>query len=121
MSENFDVDLVYLWCDGTEPEFLAQKEFYLKKEGKHLSKQAIAQGRFEQVDELKYSLRSVCNYLPWIRYIFIVTANQIPSWLNTNHPKIKIVDHSDFIPQEYLILAQSVLVCIKYLVFQNIF
>ena len=108
MSENFDVDLVYLWCDGAADEFIAKKEAYLKKEGKQLPLQAIATGRFEQIDELKYSLRSVSQYLPWIRHIFIVTDNQIPSWLNTNHPKIKIVDHTDFIPQEYLPLFNSV-------------
>lgn len=61
-----------------------------------------------QIDELKYSLRSVEKYLPWINHIFIVTNKQVPRYLNTNHPKITIVDHSQIIPSKYLSVFNSV-------------
>ena len=53
--------------------------------------------------ELKYSLRSVHFFAPWIRKIFILmnNANQ-PSWIKDNS-KITIVEHSDTFPSdEYL-------------------
>ncbi|MHA1550090.1 MAG: hypothetical protein ACTSXV_01390, partial [Alphaproteobacteria bacterium] len=50
-------------------------------------------------DELKYSLRSIDLFLPWVRKIFIVTDNQTPKWLK-NHPKIQIVDHKDIFPKD---------------------
>ena len=53
-------------------------------------------------DELRYSLRSLEAYAPWVRTVFIATDEQVPAWLNTEHPKVRIVDHRDFIPHEYL-------------------
>ena len=49
-------------------------------------------------EELRYSLRSVELYAPWIRRIFIVTNGQIPSWLNMSHPKVEVVPHSRIFP-----------------------
>jgi UDP-glucose 4-epimerase len=46
--------------------------------------------RFRQIDELKYALRSVHMYAPWIRRIFIATDSPAPVWLAA-HPKVTIV------------------------------
>ncbi|XP_057598422.1 N-acetylglucosamine-1-phosphotransferase subunits alpha/beta isoform X3 [Hippopotamus amphibius kiboko] len=51
--------------------------------------------RFEDNEELRYSLRSVERHAPWVRNIFIVTNGQIPSWLNLDNPRVKIVTHQD--------------------------
>ena len=51
--------------------------------------------RFADNQELRYSLRSVEKFAPWVRQIFIVTNGQIPSWLNLDNPRIKIVTHAD--------------------------
>ena len=106
-NNDFDVDLVYLWCDGEEPAFAARKNEWLEKMEEKPSKKATNDGRFVQVDELKYSLRSVEKYLPWTHHIYIVTDRQVPKWLNTNHPKITIVDHSEIIPQKYIPVFNS--------------
>ena len=84
---NFEIDLVYLWCDGNDPEFIKRKNEALKKAGE-VDIQAKATGRFEQIDELKFSLRSVEKYIPWVNHIFIVTDRQVPKWLNLNNKKI---------------------------------
>ncbi|CAF0956251.1 unnamed protein product [Brachionus calyciflorus] len=55
----------------------------------------ISTNRFQDNNELKYSLRSVEKYAPWIRNIYIVTNGQVPNWLNLSHPKIKLVNHSE--------------------------
>lgn len=97
-----DIDIVFLWCDGDDPQIREKREFYLNNSQKEISLEAKAKGRFKNNDELKYALRSVEKFAPFFRKIFIVTDNQIPTWLNTNHPKITIIDHKDIIPQEYL-------------------
>jgi hypothetical protein len=51
--------------------------------------------RFLCRDELRYSLRSVYCYAPWIRHIFLVTDEQVPGWLDTTHPMITLVSHRD--------------------------
>ena len=55
----------------------------------------FSSNRFADNNELKYSLRSVDKYVPWIRKIFIVTNGQIPNWLDLHHPRIKLVTHQD--------------------------
>ena len=51
--------------------------------------------RFRDNDELKYSLRSLFKFAPWVRKVFIVTNDQIPSWLNVHHPRVVLVSHAD--------------------------
>jgi hypothetical protein len=58
--------------------------------------------RFRDNEELRYSLRSLERYAPWVRSIILVTDGQRPSWLRADQPKIRIVDHREFIPGEYL-------------------
>ena len=53
----------------------------------------VAENRFFDNDELKYSLRSLEKYMPWIRNVYLVTNGQIPHWLNMSHPKIRLVTH----------------------------
>ncbi|KAM8979687.1 N-acetylglucosamine-1-phosphotransferase subunits alpha/beta isoform X1 [Sarcophilus harrisii] len=55
----------------------------------------ISASRFEDNEELRYSLRSVEKHAPWVRNIFIVTNGQIPSWLNLDNPRITIVTHQE--------------------------
>lgn len=94
--EDFDIDLVYLWCDGNDENFAQQKRERMIQSGVH--PEGALDCRFVQIDELKYSLRSVDKYMPWIRHIFIVTNNQTPKWLK-QHEKITIVDHSEILPE----------------------
>ena len=53
-------------------------------------------------DFLKYWFRGVEKFAPWVNHIFFVTAGHLPDWLNPDHPKLKIIHHSDFIPKEFL-------------------
>jgi len=51
--------------------------------------------RYRQVDELRYALRSVHMYAPWVRRIFIATDSPTPEWL-ADHPKVTIVRSEEF-------------------------
>ncbi|MCE5293543.1 MAG: Stealth CR1 domain-containing protein [Chlamydiales bacterium] len=87
------VDIVYTWVDGADPVW--QQQFLLaKKRHGQLPAEVCAKMRFRSRDELKYSLRSVWKYAPFINHIYIVTYNQRPSWLK-DHPLISIIDHAD--------------------------
>ena len=55
----------------------------------------VASSRFADNEELRYSIRSLEKFAPWIRNIFIVTNGQIPSWLNLDHPRIRIITHME--------------------------
>ena len=100
-TPNFPIDLVYLWVDGNDPKWQAKRNQYMNIGG-DFAVQGRVEARWIENDELRYSLRSVEMYAPWINRIFIVTDSQCPSWLNTSNPRIRIVDHSEIMPQEAL-------------------
>lgn len=87
-----NIDMVYCWCDGNDPEFQKRKNYYLAKEkGKHDS-DSVGDHRFVDNEELRYSLRSLHMYAPWIHHVYIVTDRQVPKWLNTQ------TSHTENIP-----------------------
>lgn len=96
----FDIDLVYLWVDGNDPKWIEKKEKFTGRLADHSEENN--KGRYINNDELKFSLRSVEQYLPWIRRVYIVTDDQCPVWLQKDHPKIHIVDHKQILPREAL-------------------
>jgi len=88
-----DVDIVFSWVDGSSRTFQQQH-------AKRLAGHIVGQGddspaRYRHVDELRYALRSVHMYAPWIRRIFIATDSPAPAWL-AEHPKVTIVRSEEF-------------------------
>ena len=53
----------------------------------------VSASRFEDNEELRYSLRSLERFAPWVRHIYIVTNGQLPYWLNLENPRVTIVTH----------------------------
>lgn len=98
------IDLVYCWCDLADPVFRAEKEACARKLGMNLNEAANSDCRYVSNDELRYSLRSVAKFAPWINTVFLVLhdRNSPPAWLNVNAPRLRIVYHSDFMPQSCL-------------------
>jgi hypothetical protein len=101
-----NIDLVYIWCDASEPSYRKRLETALAKE-RNLDINARSGARWLGNDELKYSLRSVEKFLPWVRRIFVITDGQTPKWLDTKNPRVKIVDHKKIIPKKCLPLFNS--------------
>ena len=93
-----DIDFVVLWVDDADPVWRAKKAQFTGKE--------MAEGnsdvRYRDWNTLKYWFRGVEKFAPWVRYVYFVTDDQKPEWLNLEHPKLKWVKHTDFIPEEYL-------------------
>ncbi|MCQ2739059.1 MAG: stealth family protein [bacterium] len=102
------IDLVYLWVDGSDKNWLEKKNKFFKENNIKTKNEDTNECRFIDNDELKYSLRSVEKYASWINKIYIVTDNQVPNWLDTNNPKIKIVDHKDIMPENALPCFNSI-------------
>ena len=103
-----DIDLVYFWVDGNDPKWRAKHDAFCGKTSGTVETNGI--NRFANNDELKYSLRSVAMYAPWIRKIFIITDDQVPVWLDTSNPNVKIIDHKDILPAESLPCFNSCLI-----------
>lgn len=85
---DFEIDMVFSWVDGSDVEFLRERarrmQTYVVGEGDD------SEARYRQIDELKYALRSVHLFAPWVRRIFICTDSRPPAWL-AKHPKVTVV------------------------------
>lgn len=89
---DFEIDMVFSWVDGSDVEFLRERarrmQTYVVGEGDD------SEARYRQIDELKYALRSVHLFAPWVRRIFICTDSRPPAWL-AKHPKVTVVRAED--------------------------
>ncbi|MEU6367886.1 stealth conserved region 3 domain-containing protein [Streptomyces sp. NPDC046931] len=91
----FPVDAVYTWVNGADLAWLERKNAVLAAMGLDTEDAATSAARFRDRDELRYSLRSIDMYAPWIRHIYIVTDRQVPHWLDLGHPRVRVVDHTE--------------------------
>lgn len=95
---NNKIDFVIIWVDGNDPEWRKEKAKYdgsnYKGDGSDI--------RFRDWDNLQYWFRGIEKYTPWVNKVHFVTWGHLPSWLNTEHPKLNIVNHKDYIPEQYL-------------------
>ncbi|MEU7908081.1 stealth family protein [Actinoplanes sp. NPDC049118] len=92
----FPIDAVYTWVDGGDPDWLQRKNAALASLGQQqINTIATNQSRFISRDELRYSLRSMAAFAPWIRRIFLVTDDQIPPWLDESAPRLTVVSHRE--------------------------
>ena len=96
------VDIVYLWCDEADPAWGAKKAEAALRCGLPPDDKANASYRFASHDELRYSLRSVEESVPWIRKVFIVVDDDItpPAWLNVD--AVELVRLSEIMPAKFL-------------------
>ncbi|MBW7920747.1 MAG: stealth conserved region 3 domain-containing protein [Rubellimicrobium sp.] len=103
-----EIDLVYTWVNHADPDWAAlyrQHRAELDRPGdgpRPQSDDATALTRFHSNDELRYSLRSVAQNLPWVRQIYVLSNCAPPDWLDTGHPRLRWVRHDEVIPPEYL-------------------
>lgn len=94
---NKPIDFVICWVNGNDKVWQDDKNKYEKN---NKSDSRII--RYRDWNNLQYWFRGVEKFTPWVNKIHFVTYGHIPSWLNTMHPKINVVNHADYIPHEYL-------------------
>ena len=93
------IDFVIPWVDGEDKEWRRKRDICINKDRAGIDKD---DKRYRDWGLLKYWFRGVEKFSPWVNKIYFICDNQIPPWLNTEHSKLVIVDHIDFIPKEYL-------------------
>ena len=97
------IDIVVTTVDGSDRAWQTKMLSALAEEpDRPALNKTTNLGRFANHDELRYLLRSVYYYAPWVRTIHIVTDNQCPQWLDKTHPMINLVDHKAIIDSCFL-------------------
>ncbi|MEU3457902.1 stealth family protein [Micromonospora sp. NPDC006766] len=88
----FPIDVVYTWVDGTDPAWLRRRA---EAAGTPYHAESANAARFLSRDELRYSLRSLHTYAPWVRTVYLVTDDQVPPWLDPSAPGLRVVSHRE--------------------------
>lgn len=91
------IDFVIPWVDGSDPAWRKEKYKYMG-----IDEPDAGDERYRDMGILKYWFRAVEAYAPWVNQVHFITWGHLPEWLNTDHPKLHIVNHKDYIPEEYL-------------------
>ena len=98
------IDFVLPWVDGSDEAWRARKRKYEESEGIH---EVNAECRYRDYGLLKYWFRAVDRFAPWVNRVFFVTCGQKPDWLDESNPKLRLVNHEEYIPSDYLPTFQS--------------
>lgn len=88
------MDIVITYVDGRDPEW--QADF-----ASCVGKKALAK-RYRDWGTLPYLFRGIDECMPFIENVFLVVAreSQVPAWVDRD--RVRVVLHSDFIPEAYL-------------------
>ncbi len=97
----FPVDVVYTWVDGADPVWMEARDLRLGDAAQPHAPEAAGDARYRARDELRYSMRSVHLFAPWVRTIHLVTDGQRPEWL-ADDPRVHVVDHREILPGDVL-------------------
>lgn len=103
VERNTQIDIVIPFYNDSDPEWRKVLYEYMGKEGS-TDRQVTGEERYRDWENLKYWFRGVEQNCKWVNKVFLVVASetQIPKWINRNNPKLRIVLHKDYIPEELL-------------------
>ena len=94
-DENATIDLLITYVNSADQDWVQE---YIRKTKTH-SPTAV---RYRSWGTLKYLLRGVVAYMPFIRNVVLVVSSptQVPVWLNREN--VRVVYHEEFIPKQFL-------------------
>lgn len=95
---NGRADAVFLWVNGTSPEHIKTMEKYGR---------VRIGGLYKDYGTLRFGLRSVVEYAPWIHRIFLVTNGEVPSYIDetkgaTSDPQLIVISHEKIMDNNVL-------------------
>lgn len=100
------VDLVYTWVNAADTDFSAQRVKYAGFENVDDLRYCTGPARFRDNDELRYSLRSVEKFLPFVRTIYVAHAGKKPAWLKSGNG-LCFINQSELVPESIFPNYQS--------------
>lgn len=103
--EDYPIDLVVPWVDDTDEAWQRLRASYQGRQGdadESVVALDLRASRYRDWGTLRYLFRGIERFAPWVRTVHLVTQGHLPSWLDTTHPKLNVVSHDSYIPEQYL-------------------
>lgn len=98
------IDAVYTWVNFRDPKWREGYTYFSECEVRARRRSDPANsGEVRHTDhgELRYNLRSLERYAPFIRRIHLVVDGMPPDWVRTEAPDIRVVTHRDIFPKGF--------------------
>ena len=96
------IDFVIYWVDGNDKEWQKKKAQYDSSKNDDGTV-----NRYRDWDNLHFLFRGIEKFAPWVNQVYFISDNQVPKWMNVKHPKLRVVSHEEYIPNEYLPVFSS--------------
>ena len=93
---NKPIDIVIPWVDEKDPMWQKKKHEY--ESNILMADQNV---RFQCWDNLHLWFRAIEECMGWYNRIFLITYGHLPDFLDCNNPKLRVIKHDDYIPDEY--------------------
>lgn len=99
------IDFVVTWVDGADKTWQNKRNKFAKDSC--YEKGMSSDKAYRDWGTFKYWFRGVERFALWVNKVYLVTDDQVPTWLNIDHEKLIVVDHTDIIAKEYLPVFNS--------------
>ena len=97
--EDYPIDFVVTWVDGSDEDWIAQKNKYLVKNTASVD---VRKRRYRDWNIFMYWFRGVEKYAPWVNHVYLVTSGHYPKWLDLTNPKLSLITHDVIFDEKYL-------------------
>jgi hypothetical protein len=95
-AQSEPIDVVYTWVDDTFPGYRTLLQRYATVARDDLNPNRTR----DNLQLLRYSLRSLEQHVAWVRRVYIVTCRpQVPAWLDVTAADLRVVHHDEFFAQ----------------------
>ena len=103
VERDTQIDIVIPFYNDSDKVWSEILYKYMKEEGSN-DRQVVGEERYRDWENFKYWFRGVEENCKWVNKVFLIVASesQIPEWLDRNNPKLRIVLHEEYIPEELL-------------------
>lgn len=102
-EKKFQIDYVFPYVDPND-KIWERNYYYFSSEG--CNKNVKETARFRDFSLIKYIFRSIDEYASFIGNVFLIVASKSQKdrmeWLELSYPRLKVITHDQFIPEEYL-------------------
>ena len=97
MSET--IDFVITWGSNDDPEWRKQYDYYSAQAGRTVDSSIY---RYREWDMLHFLFRGIEKFAPWVNKVYFITNANPPKWMNTQHPKLVVLNDKDIVPSQYM-------------------
>lgn len=94
----FDVDYVFSWVNSDDPVWQDSIASYRPR----TETDATSPGRWRAKNDLKYALRSIERFAPWVRNVIVFTDCSPPDWLDLEQNGIRWVYFTEVFEERHL-------------------